>query len=266
MDSHTHVLYKHLVGVVGGVTRYELQYRRRLGTAAWSAPIVVYGFDSTMVGTNSAKSSYALAVGRRVFAIYKEYDCGRLMVKQLKFGETSFKFLSEMRPATSALNDYIIPSVRSTMWPQGNRLFQFLDVTFRRPSGLSFRLFHQRLHVSEMDVDMTGCVGSCGEPQITFGGVPASTAPRTIEIGVEQANPGSPALLLYTTDASFSFSFGCGTLYANNPFWPVLVVNPCCNAKHVVPLVPGGYSTWFYFQWAVNDAGWKFSNRGRLRL
>jgi hypothetical protein len=266
LDGHTHVLYQHLVGIFGGVTRYELQYRRRIGTAAWSAPIVVYGFDSTDVGPNQSKGSYALAAGRRVFAIYREYDCGRLMVKQIKFGETSFKFLSEMRPSSAATNDYYMPSVRSTLWPQGNGLFQFLDVTFRRPTGATYQLFHQRLHVSEMDVDMTGCIGSYGEPQITFGGVPASTEPRTIEIGVQQANPSAPALLLWTLDPYFAVPFGCGTLYANSPFWPVLTVNACGTAKHIVPLLPGGYSTTLYFQWAVSDSGWKLSNRGSLRL
>ncbi len=36
--------------------------------------------------------------------------------------------------------------------------------------------------------------------------------------------------------------------------------------QHVVPLMTGGYSTNFYFQWGISDSGWKFSNRGRLRL
>lgn len=266
INGLTHVIYKHVVGTSGGVTRYHLLYRCRTGTTAWDAPILVYAFDSTQSGANQPKGSYSLAVGRRVFAVYKEYDCNRLMVKRKNYSQNNFEFLAELRNATGLLNDYYIPNVRSTMWPAGNRLSEFLDVTFRRPTGTTYELDHQRLHVREMWVDMEGCLGSCGRPAVAFSGVPASILPRTIQIGVERANPGSMGILLLTINPSFALPFGCGTLYADSLLLPTVTINSCCYANKVYNLGPGGYGTYFYFQWAIMDSGWKLSNRGRLRL
>ncbi|MCA8955410.1 MAG: hypothetical protein KDC87_05015 [Planctomycetes bacterium] len=268
--NYVHVLYKHLVSVSGGVTNWELLYRNRLDNAAWSAPMLVYAFSSTDVGSNEPKNSYALAAGRSVFAIYREYCSGRLMVKQRKFGASAFQFYSEMRPASSDLNDYYLPNVRSTLWPQGNGLFQYLDVSFRRPSGSSYELVHQRLHVTAMDIDFVGCPGTCGVPEITVGGVPCAPVLRTVEVGVEQARPGAPAFLLWTLSSTFASPFACGTLWANNYMPPPVIVNPCCNAKRTFVLGPGGCTTWVYFQYGILDSaavgGFALSNRARLYL
>ena len=100
----THVLYKHLVSQVGTVINYELRYRRRIGTAPWSPPIVVDSFTSTDAAPDNPRDGFALAAttkGDRVFAIYRDYDCKRLMVKQKKISETGFHFLSELRPSST---------------------------------------------------------------------------------------------------------------------------------------------------------------------
>ena len=121
-----------------------------------------------------------------------------------------------------------------------------------------------------MNVDLGGCAGTCGDPEITFAGVPCSpTAARPISIGLEQARAGAPAYLLFTVDNSISIPFAGCTLQANF-LLTTTTVNPCCNAEINLTLPAGCGSTWFYLQWGILDAGasggWALSNRGQIQL
>ena len=260
------------MSVVSGVTNYELRYRRRMNTGPWTAPIVVYAFTSTDHGANNPTNSYALSAttkGDRVFAIYRDYECNRLMVKQKKYAATSFELLAEMQPPSSQTNDYYMPSVRNTLWPTTNGLTNYLDVSFRRPAGPSFRFIHQRLHVMNMDVNATGCAGSCGVPAMVYGGVPCSPAAHTVSFGVDRAKPGATAFLLYDLSPSTSIPFAGCNLYATSVL-SVQTVTPCCTAKVNFLMPAGCYGLWVYNQWAIADSGaiggFAMSNRGRIRL
>ena len=271
-SRHTHVLYKHLVSVSGTVTNFELHYRRRVGTTPWSAPIVVDSFTSADTGPNDPRHSYALAAttkGDRVFAIYRDYTCRRMMVKQKKLMSPSFEILAKLYPSSGVTNDYFMPTVRNTLFPQGNGLYDFLDIGVRHPAGGTFRMSHKRLHVSHMDVDLTGCAGTAGVPAMAYGGVPCSPAAHTIGFGLENANPGSTAFLLFTLSSTMSIPFAGCNLYANS----VLVTTPvsaCSTAGTNITLGGGCFGLWLYNQWEVLDPGgpfgWAMSNRGKVRL
>lgn len=268
----THVLYKHLVSKVGTLSTYQLRYRRRLGTMPWSAPLLVDTFTSADHGANNPTNSYALAAtakGDRVFAIYRDYKCNRLMVKQKKIMSGGFEFLAELQPPSPVANDYYMPSVRNTLFPTFNGLTNFLDISYRRPGGSTFRFIHQRLHVLRMDVDKTGCGGTCGVPAMVYGGVPCSPNPHTVSFGVEKAKPGAMAFLLYTLSDSTVIPFAGCTLYATSVL-SVQTVTPCCTAKVNFGLPGGCYGLWIYNQWAIVDSGasggWAMSNRGKILL
>lgn len=271
-SRYTHVLYKHLVSVSGTVTNFELQYRRRTGTSPWSAPIVVDAFTSADVGPNTPRHSYALAAttkGDRVFAIYRDYTCRRMMVKQKKLWEPSFEFLAKLYPSSSVTNDYYMPNVRNTLFPRDNGLYAYLDVGVRHPAGGTFRMSHTRLHVANMDVNLTGCPGSVGVPAMAYGGVPCSPNPHVVGFGLENANPGSMAFLLWTLSSTMSFPFAGCNLYANN-ILTTATVSSCSTAGTNISLPPGCYGITLYNQWAVLDPGatfgWALTNRGQIRL
>ncbi len=271
-SRYTHVIYKHLVGVISGITTYELRYRRRMNTGPWSSPIVVDTFTSTDHGSNNPTNSYALSAtfkGDRIFAIYRDYKCNRLMVKQKRSAATSFELLAEMQPPSSVASDYYQPSVRNTLWPTGNGLVNYLDVSFRRPAGTSYRFIHQRLHVLGMDVNATGCVGTCGTPAINYGGVPCSPNPHTVSFGVDKAKAGSMAFLLYGFSPTTVIPFAGCNLYTTTVL-SVQTVSPCCTAKVNFALPAGCFGFSIYNQWAIIDSGavggWAMSNRGRIRL
>jgi hypothetical protein len=277
----THVLYKHLVSKVGTLITYQLLYRRRFGILPWSAPIVVDTFTSAEHAPDIPHSSYALSAtlkGDRVFAIYRDYRCKRLMLKQKKYGATSFEFLAELQPkspgpmGTSLFNDYIMPNVRNTL-STTNGLVQYLDITFRRPFSQyyappSYRLYHQRLQVGAIDVDQTGCAGFCGVPAMTYGGVPQSSVIHKVDFGVERARPGATAFLLWETSPITVPFAGC-FLHATN-ILTTKTVNACCNAKVRLTLPGTIFGFTLYNQWAVIDSaaigGWALSNRGKVVL
>ena len=120
-----------------------------------------------------------------------------------------------------------------------------------------------------MDVDKVGCAGTCGVPAMTYGGVPCSPNPHTIDFGLERARPGAPAFLLYTFVDSTVIPFAGCNLYTTTML-SMQTVNPCCNAKTSFTLPGGCYNLWLYNQWAVLDSaaigGWALSNRGKIKL
>jgi hypothetical protein len=267
----THVVYKHLVSKVGTLTTYQLLYRRRFGTTPWSAPIAVDTFTNVDHGTDNPRDGYAIAAtqkGDRVFVVYRDYKCKRLMVKQKKYAATSFEFLAELQPKSTTPNDYYMPSVRNTLFPTTNGLVQYLDISYRRPAGSTYRLIHQRLQVGAMNVDQVGCAGTNGVPAMTYGGVPCSPNPHTVDFGLERAKPGAMAFLLYEF-APINLLFAGCNLYATNVL-AVKTVNACNNAKASFNLPSGCFSVTVYNQWAVVDSGatggWAMSNRGKIIL
>ncbi|MFP6684641.1 MAG: hypothetical protein VB934_08010, partial [Polyangiaceae bacterium] len=149
-SDYTHVIYRHMVSKVGSLVTYQLLYRRRYATNAWSAPIVVDTFTNRAAGSNNTRDGFAISAslkGDRVFAIHRDYSSGRLMVKQKKFGDPGFTRLACLQPASSADSDYYMPCVRNTLYPIRAGRARFLDISFRRRVGSSYRLYHQRLDV-----------------------------------------------------------------------------------------------------------------------